>query len=446
MIDQNEIFEQIISLAKRRVSLEMKYFAIPLGQLKTKVVTDESVSTSAVDGNYLYYNANWLLQKFCGKEGIERQIVHSLIHCIFRHSAKQFVGHDKRLWDIACDIFTENIIDDFTQPVFSKQGKNDRIKVYNTIKSDVKILTAERIFAHLKEFDVEEKTLKLYEEIFTEDSHLLWNNGDFLAELPNNAEQFDGLNADDLWKNVEQSLLEDLNRDIEQSLLQNNELLKQLKVDLSEKYDYKKLLQRFFTRREVVKSSDDEFDYIYYCYGLQAYKNLPLIEFLEYRDKPVVEDIVIAIDTSMSTKGNLVLSFLRQTYAVIEQIYENDSTFRLVIMQCDCAVKDEKIIASHEEFENLMQNFTLIGGGGTDFRPVFERVDKLLKDKTLNKIKGLLYFTDGKGVFPKIKPYYETMFVFIDNEKNDYGVPVWANKIIINEDELNEYNRSEKGN
>ena len=115
-------------------------------------------------------------------------------------------------------------------------------------------------------------------------------------------------------------------------------------------------------------------------------------------------------------------------------------------MQCDCAVKDEKIIASHEEFKNLMQNFTLIGGGGTDFRPVFERVDKLLKDKTLNKIKGLLYFTDGKGVFPKIKPHYATMFVFIDNEKNDYGVPVWANKIIINEDELNEYNRSEKGN
>ena len=167
MIDQNEIFEQIISLAKRRVSLEMKYFAIPLGQLKTQVVTDESVSTSAVDGNYLYYNASWLLQKFCDTEGIERQMVHSLIHCIFRHCAKQFGGHDKRLWDIACDIFTENIIDDFTQPVFSKQGKNDRIKVYNTIKSDVKILTAERIFAHLKEFDVEEKTLKLYEEIFT---------------------------------------------------------------------------------------------------------------------------------------------------------------------------------------------------------------------------------------------------------------------------------------
>ena len=446
MIDQNEIFEQIISLAKRRVSLEMKYFAIPLGQLKTEVVSDEFVPTSAVDGNCLYYNADWILKKFCGNEGIERQMVHSLIHCVFRHYAKQTNGKNKRLWDIACDIFTENIIDDFTQPVFSKQGKNERIKVYDTLKNDVKILTAERIFAYLKETDSEEETLKLYEDIFTEDSHLLWDNSDFSADLPKESEQFDFASNAELWKNVEQSLLENLNRDVEQSLLQNNEFLKQLKVDLSEKYDYEKLLQRFFARREIIKSSDDEFDYIYYCYGLQAYKNLPLIEYLEYRDKPVVEDIVVAIDTSMSTQGNLVLSFLRQTYAVIEQIYENDSTFRLVIMQCDCAVKDEKIITSHEEFENLMQNFTLIGGGGTDFRPVFERVNKLSEDKTFNKIKGLLYFTDGKGVFPKIKPPYETVFVFLDNEKNDYGVPVWANKIIIDEDELNEYHRSEKRN
>lgn len=442
MTDGKEILEQIISLTKRRISLEMKYFAIPIGKLKTEITTEEVVSSSAFDGECLYYNANWLLQKFCDKEGIERQMVHSLLHCIFRHYAKRTSDANKRLWDIACDVFIENIIDDFTQPVFYKQGKTERIKIYQLLRSKIKTLTAERIFAYLNDETIDEQTLNLYQATFKEDEHLLWNNNRLFTSITNENRYFDSEKNLNLWKNTEQTLLDELNRNVEQSLLQNNELIKQLKVDLNKKRDYKKLLQRLFTMREVVKSSDDEFDYVYYCYGLQTYNNLPLIEYLEYRDKPIVDDVVIAIDTSMSTQGTLVLSFLRQTYAVIEQIYKNDLTFRLVILQCDCAVKDEKIISSHEDFEKLMQNFTLIGGGGTDFRPVFERVEKLYEDKTLNKIKGLIYFTDGKGVFPTNKPPFETVFVFLDNENNDYKVPIWANKIIIDEDEINEYNRS----
>ena len=44
------------------------------------------------------------------------------------------------------------------------------------------------------------------------------------------------------------------------------------------------------------------------------------------------------------------------------------------------------------------------GLGGTDFRPVFNLVDKLILDKEFTNLKGLIYFTDGYGDFPAQKP------------------------------------------
>ena len=78
----------------------------------------------------------------------------------------------------------------------------------------------------------------------------------------------------------------------------------------------------------------------------------------------------------------------------------------------------------------------LHGFGGTDFRPVFQYVDTLIDKKEFQNLKGLIYFTDGYGVFPSKKPPYETAFVFIDDEYNNYDVPPWAIKLILQKDEI----------
>ena len=51
-------------------------------------------------------------------------------------------------------------------------------------------------------------------------------------------------------------------------------------------------------------------------------------------------------------------------------------------------------------------------------------------------LKGLIYFTDGCGEFPKKKPDYDTAFVFIDDEYNNYDVPAWAIKLVLKKDEI----------
>ena len=78
----------------------------------------------------------------------------------------------------------------------------------------------------------------------------------------------------------------------------------------------------------------------------------------------------------------------------------------------------------------------LYGFGGTDFQPVFQYVDQLIKQKEFKNLRGLIYFTDGFGTFPHFKPSYKTAFVFLDNAQNNYDVPIWALKLILRKEEI----------
>jgi predicted metal-dependent peptidase len=79
---------------------------------------------------------------------------------------------------------------------------------------------------------------------------------------------------------------------------------------------------------------------------------------------------------------------------------------------------------------------TIKGLGGTDFRPVFARVDELRRKKEFQNLRGLIYFTDGYGSFPEKKPDYDAAFVFVEDEYNNPDVPPWAIKLVLQRDEI----------
>jgi predicted metal-dependent peptidase len=82
----------------------------------------------------------------------------------------------------------------------------------------------------------------------------------------------------------------------------------------------------------------------------------------------------------------------------------------------------------------------LKGFGGTDFRPVFSYVNEMIAQKEFTNLKGLLYFTDGYGTFPEHQPDYQTAFVFLDDDYNNYEVPVWAMRVILETNQIMEEN------
>ena len=106
------------------------------------------------------------------------------------------------------------------------------------------------------------------------------------------------------------------------------------------------------------------------------------------------------------------------------------------IIQCDAEIQQDTKITNKDEFEDYLKNMKLYGFGGTDFRPVFDYVDRLIENKEFTNLKGLIYFTDGYGTFPPHQPDYHTAFVFIDDGYNNPDVPVWAIKLILQSEEI----------
>ena len=82
---------------------------------------------------------------------------------------------------------------------------------------------------------------------------------------------------------------------------------------------------------------------------------------------------------------------------------------------------------------------TIQGGGGTDFRPVFEYVGQLRENGELTNMKGLIYFTDGQGIYPKRSPGYDTAFVFMrEADADEVKVPMWALKLVVEPEDFTE--------
>ena len=93
-------------------------------------------------------------------------------------------------------------------------------------------------------------------------------------------------------------------------------------------------------------------------------------------------------------------------------------------------------ITTQQEFDDYLKNMKLHGFGGTDFRPAFSYVNSLMDSGEFDNLKGLIYFTDGFGDFPKKKPPFDTAFVFIEQNFNNYEVPSWAIKLVLRKEEI----------
>ena len=212
---------------------------------------------------------------------------------------------------------------------------------------------------------------------------------------------------------------------------EDGDLVDELAVEDRERYDYKEFLRKFAVLKEETEIDPDSFDYVFYSYGLRVYGNMPLIEPLETKEMKKIEDFVIVLDTSMSCNGSLIRRFLEETYSVLS---ESESFFRKIqvhIIQCDEKIQDDQVIHNEKEMEAYLSDFTIRGFGGTDFRPAFSYVDKLLNIGAFQRLRGLLYFTDGYGTFPAKMPPYDTAFIFMKDDYRDVDVPPWAIKLIL---------------
>lgn len=235
------------------------------------------------------------------------------------------------------------------------------------------------------------------------------------------------------WKNAAYELGVQLDAYVQLWGAKGSNLSMNIKQVTRKKADYRDFLRKFARMGEHIKINDDEFDYVYYTYGLQLYDRMPLIEPLEYTEQKRIRDFVIAIDTSASTKDGLVRKFIERTYSILAQETSFFTDLNVLIIQCDAAITDVARMKNLEDLNDYVENLELKGLGGTDFRPVFDYVDAAVERGELTNLGGLIYFTDGQGRFPSRKPDYDAAFVFVEDTAQDAKVPVWAMKVTLEE-------------
>lgn len=349
-----------------------------------------------------------------------------VLHCIFRHMIKR--GMDSRYWNLSCDIAAEHIIDGCDlRPVRCSRSLLRR-ETYRRLESSGHVLNAERIFRELKSWELTEKELAMLEEEFYMDDHRYWD--DKARKRPPDEQ------LEKKWKDIDEKMETDLETFSKEASGQSGDFLDELRIENRERHDYREFLRKFSVFREELKADEDTFDYGFYTYGLSLYGNMPLIEPLETREVRKVEEFAVVVDTSMSCSGELVRRFLEETYNVLA---ENESFFQKVdihIIQCDERVHEDVKVTSQEELKEYMGHFRLYGEGGTDFRPAFEYVDSLIEKGEYVNLKGLIYFTDGYGIYPNKMPSYRTAFVFLEEDYRDADVPPWAVRLVISGDSL----------
>ena len=232
------------------------------------------------------------------------------------------------------------------------------------------------------------------------------------------------------WEDISKRTEQEIEHSSKEKQEEQGSLAWFLRLEQKKYTDFRDFLRRLSVDREEMEVDLDSFDYGYYYYGLEQYGNMPLIEENEYREGRKLQELVIAIDTSHSTKGEMVKSFLEETAGILKQ---KDAFFQKVkvhILECDDELRKDICLENVEDLEQYSKNFAVKGGYGTDFRPVFRYVSDLQKRGELKNLKGLMYFTDGKGRYPKEAPPYVTAFVFPKGEDiDDDNVPFWAMKL-----------------
>lgn len=425
-----EMSLKILDYVRNEIYLDSRYLNVALSALIPK--SDKSVSTFATDGSFLCFSTEQALRVFKqNSKYLDRLYLHTILHCIFSHlwimPGNIDSGDYRRFWHLACDIAVEYVIDGINKPCTKRILSGIRQTTYEKLRVEKGSISAARIYRMLWEVP-EEEIIALEMEFYTDD-HRYWPK-----KTDSEAKQQTAMENRKKWDKIARQTRMEQERNGDEQEEGERMLASQLAAERSRR-SYKDFLQKFSVLREELHSDPDEFDLNYYTYGLRVYGNLPLIEPMESRESKKIREFVIVLDTSYSTSGDLVKQFLKETANILNQSnsFFEDSVIR--ILQCDNSVQSDKVIHTEKELAQFLEEFELIGGGGTDFRPAFAYVNELREQGFCRNLGGLLYFTDGKGIYPKQRPEYKTAFLFLE-EYDDTQVPAWAIRLKLEPEEF----------
>ena len=382
------------------------------------------------NGKELYYSPFYVLKT--ERKVIQREILHITLHGLFGHFVEEKNLSDTLLAWAAMDIKVDRMMSFYLGTQHTLTGRDSGME--ETGKEPVGL---ELYYRGKRDPAFREKVMT-EGAIVLRDNHWAWRMNSltvsFSAGEDTNPQEWqdaseamkeylrsefgNSMNGEEL-----ENLMEKAANDADRRWGSGSEggLFEEQEMD-GKPADYRSILETL--RKMAVTSKEEDIpDTILYTYGLELYEDMPLVEPTEEAEKPALDNIVVAVDTSGSCIRDLPV-FLRETRGLLTRLNNECPLKNLRYLECDTTIRREEIILGDEIQDALKAEHQYMGGGGTDFRPVFRRICEW--EAKGEKIDCLLYFSDTFGIIPDNAPDYPCYFILSKDEAPRKELPKWA--------------------
>jgi len=387
-----------IQKAKARLMLDHPYFGTIASALKLE--QNNELLTFSSDGEALRYNSEYIDRLDVAE--VEFVMANGAMHVVLKHQDRS-AGRTQWLWQTATDYVVNSML----------VNNGMQLPEYANYEHKFNGMYAEEVYQMLRdemmndEFGMEEQIEQIMEDdnVHNENLQIQQEN----VASPDAPEQ----KLDKNSENKEESSstpspnMEELSEELKE---QFEQIFQKLDRQGNLPKDMKFVVPEYFSHKVDWR----EFLYGYIAaYAKSTYSFVPPNMKYLYRGiyLPSLSSdllrIVIAIDTSGSVDETLLTTFLGEVNSIM-QSYPN---YEIDLITADAKIQSHKVFLPGESLE-----YEVSGGGGTDFRPVFEYIDQQINYPTL-----LLYFTDGMGTFPENEASYDVMWIMPEEIDVPFG-------------------------
>jgi len=380
-----------LSAARTRLVLDKPFLGALVMRLPMMEASPEWCRTTATDARSFYYNRRYI--EALSQREVEFMVAHEALHCALSHFARR--QHRVKLrWDMACD-FAIN-------PLLVEEGL--KAPPGSLLLDQFQGMAAEEIYPCLADKDDGQEPL---------DQHLYdgpeggppdaspggasGQGGGAAPPRPLSPQERQAL--DQQWKQRLASAA--------QAALAAGKLTGAL-ARLVQRMEKPHLNWRVLLAHHLALTAREDHSYMRPS-RREGPAILPSLRSHE-------ADILAVLDTSGSISHGEMREFLGEINAIKGQLHA-----RVTLLACDTGLAD-RCPWVFEPWEELTLPPSIAGGGGTDFRPPFQWIDK--QDLRPGVV---VYFTDARGVFPGAEPSCPVVWVV----KGQAPVP-WGNRVQLN--------------
>ena len=366
-------------IRKTRIKFIMRYGTLGTLSMGVGLQKANMPFIMATDAKNIYYNPEMMDMLFSiGKlnktDDLYFTVAHEIVHIMFLHVFRRG-NRNPAIWNIAIDIAANNYLVDVV---------GIKPKLLNPIiEKKYSGLLAEEIYALLYE-ELEKSNGNREEEGEIETDEDIRKILKIKGEIIDDHSKHNELSEDEK-KNLE----EDWKKRVQIAVASDGrgDIPDYLKRVFDEIYPPKKDWRKIIA--EALTEWRDDYTF-----------NPPDIRFssedFAFPDlqKEHKLEVAVAVDTSGSISDKELKEFMSEVYAIVKSY--NHTLVHLI--PCDAGVDESKVTQlSGSVTKDEFMKVEITGGGGTDFSPVFEYLEKSgLEDK----IKTLIYLTDGDGKVP----------------------------------------------